>query len=232
MSASRFDWERAIRDLPLRPYLMKLVAFALATYANQDGTRARPGEQRLAGDCGVTDRAVRTHLTALRNLGLIQSRSAGHGGRRGLADEYELSIPAAVAADLATFRDARRDDRRDRTEESGIALRLASARLDAWFHRNGGSGGGPRITGTPVPVDSSSTGSTEHFHRNGGSNPPEPPFRPPISRPTSSPSVAHPSAPITGHPAPGGTREAADVMDGEVTVNLLADGHHTTRESA
>lgn len=70
----------------------KLLAFALATYADMNGSRVRPGVGRLSRVAGVTDRTVKRALATLRELGLIErvkqgNRWAGH------ADEYRLTIP-------------------------------------------------------------------------------------------------------------------------------------------
>lgn len=99
--SGRFDWERAIRALPLRPPVRKLVALTLATYADKDGTNAHPGEDRLAEDCGITTRAVRGHLSALRELGLIVRTFRGSSyGRSKAADEYHLAMPPDVLSRL------------------------------------------------------------------------------------------------------------------------------------
>ncbi len=70
----------------------KLLAFVLATYADMNGSRVRPGVGRLSRVAGVTDRTVKRALATLRELGLIErvkqgNRWAGH------ADEYRLTIP-------------------------------------------------------------------------------------------------------------------------------------------
>ena len=98
-SAGRFDWERAIRHADLRPPMVKCVALMLATYANADGTNAHPSEDRLAGDIGISARAVRDYLDLLRRTGLIERTFGGStGGRRKLADCYSLALPADARA--------------------------------------------------------------------------------------------------------------------------------------
>jgi len=89
----RFEWERLIRRAIVPP-AVKLLALVLATYADPDGTRVRPGTTALAAVTGGSDRTVRRHLTALRQLGLLQqvSRGGGHGGS-GITSEYRLTVP-------------------------------------------------------------------------------------------------------------------------------------------
>jgi hypothetical protein len=89
-----YEWLRLLRRADLKP-TTKLVAFDLASYANPDGKRVRPGEERVARDLDLTERAVRTHMAILRDLGML-TRIKGHGrGHR--ADEYWLSWPFDTA---------------------------------------------------------------------------------------------------------------------------------------
>jgi hypothetical protein len=70
---------------------IKLVAHRLATYADSDGSRVRPGIARLALDLEIDYRTARDTLALLRRLGLIHlSRGST---RRGHADEYRLTLP-------------------------------------------------------------------------------------------------------------------------------------------
>src|SRR5690606_17634783 len=63
----------------------------LATYADADGSRIFPGTARLAVACEIDYRTAKRCLAALRWLGLIRVVRAAR--RRGLADEYRLTIP-------------------------------------------------------------------------------------------------------------------------------------------
>ncbi|RSN26532.1 hypothetical protein DMC63_01465 [Streptomyces sp. WAC 05977] len=89
----RFDWERIIRraDLPMR---LKYTALTLATYADADGSRVRPGPAVLAAVMKQGESTVRKHLAALIEYGLIAlvSRGGGRGGR-GKSSEYRLTAP-------------------------------------------------------------------------------------------------------------------------------------------
>jgi hypothetical protein len=93
MPMSRFEWERLIRRMVLaKP--VKLVALVLATYADPDGTRVRPGVDVLADVTGDSARNVRRVVTMLRDLDLLTlvSRGGGRGGK-GRAAEYRLTVP-------------------------------------------------------------------------------------------------------------------------------------------
>jgi hypothetical protein len=68
----------------------KAVAFNMASYASPDGTRIYPGDQKIADELDLTERAVREHTAVLRGLGLL-TRVRHHGLRT--AGEYRLSWP-------------------------------------------------------------------------------------------------------------------------------------------
>lgn len=73
----------------------KCVAFALATYANQDGTSIFPGNERLSAVTCQGDKTVRRALAWLRGGYLIERvREGSYAGRKALADEYRLTIPS------------------------------------------------------------------------------------------------------------------------------------------
>jgi DNA-binding transcriptional ArsR family regulator len=91
-----YEWQGVVRRLAL-PRGVKLVAATLAQYANPDGTRVRPGRERLAEESGYSPRQVDRHLKTLRDLGLIvRVRSGSANGRRKLSDEYRLVIPEDI----------------------------------------------------------------------------------------------------------------------------------------
>ena len=92
---TRFEWERLIRRAQV-PAGVKLLAFVLATYADPDGTRVRPGVALLASDTGQASATVKRGLAQLRDVyGLLEQVSRG-GGRngKGKAAEYRLVFPA------------------------------------------------------------------------------------------------------------------------------------------
>lgn len=87
----RFEWERIVRRVSMPPTTM-LVALTLATYADIDGTRVRPGSDRLARVTGTSLATVRRALSWLRNHGLIEQMKQGNRWAK-QANEYQLSIP-------------------------------------------------------------------------------------------------------------------------------------------
>lgn len=89
IGVDRFMWERHIKQAAIPP-LTKLVALTMATYAGKKGDRIHPGDQNLAADCGITDRAIRTHRKALEELGFIEVTRVRSQGR---AAEYRLTWP-------------------------------------------------------------------------------------------------------------------------------------------
>lgn len=92
----RFEWERVVRRLGF-PLRLKLLALTLATYADKDGSRVRPGVDVLAAVTVQGESTVRRQLAALRESGLIEQVSRG-GGRagHGKATEYRLTLPVDV----------------------------------------------------------------------------------------------------------------------------------------
>ncbi len=92
--SARYEWERIVRRVVMPPPA-KSVAFALATYGNQDGTSIYPGNERLAAVTCQSDKTVRRALSWLRAGYLIERvREGSRGGRGGFADEYRLTIPS------------------------------------------------------------------------------------------------------------------------------------------
>lgn len=93
---ARFDWEKAVRVAGLGTgkggASVPLVALALATYADSDGTSVRPSQETLAAGLGVSRSTVTRAIRRLRDEGLLRLvREAGPG----LAAEYELTVPCA-----------------------------------------------------------------------------------------------------------------------------------------
>lgn len=91
----RYEWERLVRRIVM-PQPMKLLALVLATYADPDGSRVRPGTPALAAVTGGGERTVRRLLTILRDdVGLIEMVSRGGGrGRSKRTAVYQLTIPS------------------------------------------------------------------------------------------------------------------------------------------
>jgi hypothetical protein len=90
----RYEWERLVRRARL-PKPVKLLAFTLATYADPDGSRVRPGIPVLASVTGDSERNVGRLLRVLVDeLGLLRqvARGGGRGGS-GRASVYRLTVP-------------------------------------------------------------------------------------------------------------------------------------------
>jgi DNA-binding transcriptional MocR family regulator len=92
----RSVWERQIREAGLARGEGKVsvlaVALVMATFANPDGTRVFPGEQRLADGIGVSRSTVTRALARLRREGWVEKIREGNS-RSGQADEYRLRLP-------------------------------------------------------------------------------------------------------------------------------------------
>jgi hypothetical protein len=90
----RYEWERLVRRARL-PKPVKLLALVLATYADPDGSRVRPGLPVLSAVTGDSERHVSRLLTTLTDeLGLLElvARGGGRGGK-GRASVYRLTVP-------------------------------------------------------------------------------------------------------------------------------------------
>ena len=71
-------WCDAVADSMSLTHTQRLVAFRLASYANKDGTEARPSHDRLARECGLKDRSSvqRAIKVLLRDGFLVLARKA------------------------------------------------------------------------------------------------------------------------------------------------------------
>ncbi|MGH7877028.1 MAG: helix-turn-helix domain-containing protein [Candidatus Dormibacteraceae bacterium] len=96
--AGKWEWERIIRRVRFGPdHCTRTVVLTLAHYADPDGTRVRPGVERLARTTEYSQRAVKRSLSVLREMGLLElTESASAKGLRGGADNYRLTYPADV----------------------------------------------------------------------------------------------------------------------------------------
>ena len=98
--AGRFEWERLIRRVQIEPS-EKHIALTMATYADADGTRIRPGTERLVRVTGLSKSTVIRALTKLRGYGLIERTGERfRNGRRGGTDEYRLTRPRDLLAHI------------------------------------------------------------------------------------------------------------------------------------
>ncbi|ABK02744.1 hypothetical protein Arth_1350 [Arthrobacter sp. FB24] len=94
----RFEWERILRRIQVSAPSVKLVGFTMATYADADGGRVRPGQSRLAAVIGTSISTVRRGQTELEDIGMldmvVKGRSFGRGHLGSFASEYRLSVPS------------------------------------------------------------------------------------------------------------------------------------------
>lgn len=94
----RFEWERILRRVKVSVPSVKLVGFAMATYASADGSRVRPGQRRLAAVLGTSEMTVRRGQSELETIGMLEmvfkGHSQGRGQAGGFASEYRLTVPS------------------------------------------------------------------------------------------------------------------------------------------
>lgn len=94
MPIGRYEWERLVRRIVM-PQGHKLVALLLATWADPDGSRVRPGTELVAASIGRSERTAAAVIRSLcRDWGLLEQveRGGGRGGS-GKTARYRLTIP-------------------------------------------------------------------------------------------------------------------------------------------
>jgi hypothetical protein len=91
----RYDWERLIFCMEAS-LEFKAVAWAMAQFANGDGSHVRPGRELIGDGVGRSGRQVSDYTAAMTAMGLltVTSRGGGRGGA-GSRTVYQLSMPAA-----------------------------------------------------------------------------------------------------------------------------------------
>lgn len=85
-------------DLIMRmdvPPQRKSVAFAMARFANADGSRVFPGQNKVADMAGLHETNARKHIRALLAIGMLKVVQRG-GGRGGATTTYRLTRPADI----------------------------------------------------------------------------------------------------------------------------------------
>jgi hypothetical protein len=123
------DWLAVVRGIQfgtrgrVAGRIIKNVCWALALYANPDGSRIRPGSARLAFECEVDPATLRRVLGILKDAGLIEvvvaaKPTRGKAGSPQLVDVYQLTVADGV-----------RESRRVVCGEPLVALDKAAAKL-------------------------------------------------------------------------------------------------------
>ncbi|MBA0126305.1 hypothetical protein H0B56_12205 [Haloechinothrix sp. YIM 98757] len=109
------------------PVRVKFLALILATYADPDGSRVRPGLDVLASVSGQSERSVKRSLAELRGLGLLTvARRGGGRGGQGRTTEHQLTIPVDLL-DRVTVLDP---DERPQSQATQVASRSSSSTPD------------------------------------------------------------------------------------------------------
>lgn len=141
------DWV----DLVLRmniPTQRKAVAFALAKFANPDGTKVFPGQEKVADMACLHETNARKHIKALVAAGMLTVVRRG-GGRGGATNSYRLSRPLDITT-LPLWLDPDMN-------------RVEDERHDAEVHR--ASALGESVDNSPEkPVDNPETPSADALH--------------------------------------------------------------------
>lgn len=101
---SRARWSRVLRGRIPKP-MDALVARTLADYGNKDGSNCHPGVNRLAEDCCISVASVKRSLSWLAEHGWI-SLEKRCARKLGLADVWQLTLPAPVAVELGVWPEA------------------------------------------------------------------------------------------------------------------------------
>lgn len=97
-SVGRYEWENVLRRIASKDRLtdeLQRAALLLATYADPDGTRVRPGEREFAEALRKSRATAGRRVAELQALGFVRlvARGGGHGpGRR--SSEFRLTLPA------------------------------------------------------------------------------------------------------------------------------------------
>jgi hypothetical protein len=120
LPTGRFEWERILRRIQVSVPSVKLVGFAMATYASSDGSRVRPGQRRLAAVLGTSEMTVRRGQSELEATGMLEmvfkGHSQGRGQSGGYASEYRLTVPSDLLERVPMLDP---DEQNDRTPMNG-----------------------------------------------------------------------------------------------------------------
>jgi hypothetical protein len=93
-----FAWRKAITQSTLKA-TTRHVLLTLSLHMNAEGKSCFPSVRTVAGEAGLSRRAVGVHLTLAVNEGWIVRRIRGSQGYNWHAYEYELAFPTTHATD-------------------------------------------------------------------------------------------------------------------------------------
>jgi len=153
----RYEWENVMRRLSDPKQLsdeLQRAGLILATYADPDGTRVRPGEREFADALRKSKATAQRRVAELQALGFLQlvARGGGRGpGRR--ASDYRLTLPTDL---LERFT----------VRSPGVVARRGITLVTPIDESEGSSGENspqPRVRPVPAPspVDNSETPITQ-----------------------------------------------------------------------
>lgn len=179
-SSMRYDWRRMVVRDPYLTNATRRVLLELESYANPDGTSARPGRETIAENLRtpmghINEKTVRRALEDGIERGFIECTAKGHGGRGGnTANVYALILPTpSVDTDMSTDNSGSVDAQmssepsRNGGHSDVHRTRLVGGHLGAVGGHVEQSAGHPDVH-LPVPLTSSSTPDISSHLRNAG----------------------------------------------------------------
>lgn len=163
-----YQWERIVMAARLGPST-KLVAFALRTHADPDGTRVKPGLARLAVLTELSYATVKRARRELMRAGLLELYRRGNR-RRGQGDEYRLILAEDVLERVEWLSPSQIEDAADAITE---------ARAEAETARRAKKDQGSQDA--PEPADQGSPPTPEKPDQGSGNAPETGDQGPPVS---------------------------------------------------
>lgn len=96
---TKLAWQKALRGAELSP-TEYMVLLTISTYTDEHLEHAHPGWARLADDTHLDRRTIKKAVDSLRMKGyLVLTMPGGNQYRKGLANEYHLTLPSRGTAD-------------------------------------------------------------------------------------------------------------------------------------
>lgn len=228
----RYDWRRMVVRDPHLTEAARRVLLELESWADPDGTNARPGRELMVKNLRtprghINEKTVRRALEDGVERGFIERTVKGHGGRGGnVASVYALTFPrASVDAQISTDSSRSVDSQMpsEPSENGGHSdvhrTRLVGGHLEDVSGHIEQFGGHPDVH-LPVPFTSSSTPDISSHLRNAGAGEQNQSIPKADTTPTYAPDpIANPIAWIDNE-LPGGFR----IGERERAKQMLDDG--------